>query len=97
MLGQHRLRGLYHVKTRKVETDGEGVEGEDSDDTEHSTVLGINLGVTSLAVASTGTLWSGDEYDHWIQAFEKRRAGIGMQQRGTQTAHNALLRLGKRE
>ena len=87
----------FHVKTRKVETDGETIEIEDSDETEHSTVLGIDLGVTSLAVASTGTLWSGDEYDHWIQAFEKRRAGIGMQQRGTQTAHNALLRLGKRE
>ena len=91
MLGQHRLRGLYHVKTRKVETDGEGVEGEDSDDTEHSTVLGIDLGVNSLAVPSTGTFWSGDEFDHWIQEFEKRRAEL--QQRGTQAAHNALSQL----
>src|SRR6056297_1264678 len=85
----------FHVKTRKVDTDGDAVEIEVSDDMGHQTVLGIDLGVNSLAVASTGTFWSGDEYDHWIQEFEKRRAE--MQQRGTQAAHNALLRLGKRE
>ena len=38
---------------------------------------------------------NGDEYDHWCREFEKRRDE--MQQRGTQAAHNALLRLGKRE
>ena len=85
----------FHVTTRKVDEEGEAVEIEGSDDTEHQTVLGIDLGVNSLAVASTGTFWSGDEYDHWIQEFEKRRTE--MQQRGTQAAHNALLRLGKRE
>ena len=77
----------FHVKTRKVNKDGEAVEIEGSDETEHQTVLGIDLGVNSLAVASTGTFWSGDEYDHWIQEFEKRRAE--MQQRGTQAAHVA--------
>jgi len=66
-------------------------------DTGHpdQTVLGIDLGVNSLAVSSTGTFWQGDEYDHWCREFEKRRGE--MQQRGTQAAHNALLRLGKRE
>jgi len=64
-------------------------------DTEHQTVLGIDLGVNSLVVASTGTFWQGDEYDHWCREFEKRRRE--MQQRGTQPAHNALLRFGKRE
>jgi len=59
------------------------------------TVLGIDLGVNSLAVSSTGTFWQGDDYDHWCREFEKRRGE--MQQRGTQAAHNALLRLGKRE
>jgi len=34
-------------------------------------------------------------YDHWIHEFETRRVKI--QQRGTQSAHTALLRLGKRE
>ena len=85
----------FHVKTRKIDDEGEAVEVEDSDDTGHQTVLGVDLGVNSLAVASTGTFWSGDEYDHWIREFEKRRGE--MQQRGTQAAHNAVLRLGKRE
>jgi putative transposase len=72
-------------------------ESEVSADSEHpdQTVLGIDLGVNSLAVASTGTFWQGDDYDHWCREFEKRRGE--MQQRGTQAAHNALLRLGKRE
>ncbi|PSQ25104.1 transposase [Halobacteriales archaeon QS_9_67_15] len=55
----------------------------------------ISEDVNSLAVSSTGTFWQGDDYDHWCREFEKRRGE--MQQRGTQAAHNALLRLGKRE
>ena len=51
--------------------------------------------MNSLAVASTGRFWNGDGYDHWCREFEKRRGE--MQQQGTQAAHNALLRLGKRE
>ena len=66
-------------------------------DTEHpdQTVLGIDLGVNNLAVSSAGTFWQGDDYDHWCREFERRRREL--QQRGTQAAHNALLRLGKRE
>ncbi len=82
-----------HLSTRRYESGGNDVEV--SADTEHQTVLGIDLGVNSLAVASTGTFWQGDKYDHWCREFEKRRGE--MQQRGTQAAHNALLRLGKRE
>ena len=82
-----------NISMRRYDSD----ESEVSTDTEHpdQTVLGIDLGVNSLAVASTGTFWQGDDYDHWIREFEKRRGE--MQQRGTQAAHNALLRLGKRE
>ena len=80
-----------NISTRRYESD----RSEVSEDTEHQMVLGIDLGVNSLAVASTGTFWQGDDYDHWIREFEKRRGE--MQQRGTQAAHNALLRLGKRE
>ena len=81
-----------NISTRRTDSDDEV-----SEDTEHSdqTVLGIDLGVNSLAVSSTGTFWQGDDYDHWCREFEKRRGG--MQQRGTQAAHKALLRLGKRE
>ena len=81
-----------NISTRRTDGDN-GV----SEDTGHpdQTVLGIDLGVNSLAVASTGTFWQGDDYDNWCREFEKRRGE--MQQRGTQGAHNALLRLGKRE
>jgi IS605 OrfB family transposase len=84
-----------NISTRRCESDGDGTEV--SEDTGHpdETVLGIDLGVNSLAVSSTGRFWQGDEYDHWCREFEKRRGEI--QQRGTQAAHNAMLRLGKRE
>jgi len=85
----------FHITTRKYDSDGAGDSSEVSSDTEHQTVLGIDLGVNSLAVSSTGTFWQGDDYDHWCREFEKRRGE--MQQRGTQSAHNALRRLGKRE
>ena len=32
--------------------------------TENGTVLGVDLGVNTLAVTSTGTFWTGDEFDH---------------------------------
>ncbi|AXG11988.1 RNA-guided endonuclease InsQ/TnpB family protein [Haloplanus rubicundus] len=82
-----------HVSTRRVDGD----DTEVSRDTGHPdhTVLGIDLGVNSLAVSSTGTFWQGDDYDHWCREFKKRRSE--MQQRETQAAHNALLRLGNRE
>jgi len=86
----------FHITTRKFDADGADSENtEVSADIEHQTVLGIDLGVNSLAVASTGRFWNGDDYDHWCREFEKRRGE--MQQRGTQAAHNALLRLGRRE
>ena len=80
------------LSTRRIDDNAEV-----SKDTGHpdQTVLGIDLGVNSLAVSSTGTFWQGNEYDHWCREFEKRRGE--MQQRGTQAAHNALLHLGKRE
>jgi len=86
----------FHITTRKYETENDSdTDTEVSADTGNQTVLGIDLGVNSLAVSSTGRFWNGDEYDHWCREFEKRRGE--MQQRGTQAAHNALLRLGKRE
>ena len=85
----------FHITTRKYDSGGDGDDAEGSADPEHQTVLGIDLGVTSLAVSSTGRFWQGDDYDHWCREFEKRRGEL--QQRGTQAAHNAVLRLGKRE
>jgi IS605 OrfB family transposase len=84
----------FYLNISMRRTDG---DDEVSEDTGHpdQTVLGIDLGVNSLAVSSTGTFWQGDDYDHWCREFEKRRGE--MQHRGTQAAHKALLRLGKRE
>jgi IS605 OrfB family transposase len=82
-----------HLSTRRI--DGDDAEVPADTGPPDQTVLGIDLGVNSLAVSSTGTFWQGDDYDHWCREFEKRRGE--MQQRGTQAAHNALLRLGKRE
>ena len=83
-----------NISTRRT-SDGDGTEVSADTGPPDQTVLGIDLGVTSLAVSSTGTFWRGDDYNHWCREFEKRRGE--MQQRGTRAAHNAVLRLGKRE
>jgi len=92
--GTTRATDEFHLNISMRRTDG---DDEVSEDTGHpdQTVLGIDLGVNSLAVSSTGTFWQGDDYDHWCREFEKRRGE--MQHCGTQAAHKALLRLGKRE
>ena len=84
-----------NISTRRCESDGDDPKVPADTGHHDQTVLGIDLGVNSLAVASTGAFWQGDDYDHWCREFEKRRGE--MQQRGTQAAHNAVLRLGKRE
>ena len=61
--------GFYlHISTRRIDADAAEVPA----DTGHSdqTVLGIDLGVNSLAVSSTGRFWHGDDYDHWCREFE---------------------------
>jgi len=63
--------------------------------TGHSTVLGVDLGVTQLAVTSTGTFWSGHEFDHWRREYEKRRASL--QQCGSRHAHENIQSVGRKE
>ena len=63
--------------------------------TENGTVLGVDLGVNNLAVASTGTFWTGDEFDHWRREYEKRR-GV-LQQCGTRWAHQNIQSVGRKE
>ncbi|WP_199723137.1 RNA-guided endonuclease TnpB family protein [Halobellus sp. Atlit-38R] len=62
---------------------------------EHSTVLGVDLGVNQLAVTSTGTFWSGHEFDHWRHEYEKRRASL--QQCGSRYAHRNVQSVGRKE
>ena len=63
--------------------------------TENGTVLGVDLGVNNLVVASTGTFWTGDEFDHWRREYEKRRGSL--QQCGTRWAHENIQSVGRKE
>jgi IS605 OrfB family transposase len=63
--------------------------------TGNGTVLGVDLGVNNLAVASTGTFWTGDEFDHWRREYEKRRGDL--QEHGTRWAHENMLSVGRKE
>jgi len=78
-----------HCKTY-VESDT-----SEQDATENGTVLGVDLGVNNLAVASTGTFWTGDEFDHWRREYEKRRGDL--QQCGTRWAHENMQAVGHKE
>ena len=62
---------------------------------ENRTVLGVDLGVNTLAVASTGTFWTGDEFDHWRREYENRRGSL--QQCGTRWAHENIQSVGRKE
>jgi len=64
-------------------------------DAEHSTVLGVDLGVNNLAVTSTGTFWSANEFNHWRREYEKRRRDL--QQCGSRHAHENIQSVGRKE
>jgi len=63
--------------------------------TTHGTVLGVDLGVNNLAVTSTGTFWTGDEFDHWRREYEERRGDL--QECGTRWAHENIQAVGRKE
>ncbi|WP_117594096.1 RNA-guided endonuclease InsQ/TnpB family protein [Haloprofundus halophilus] len=80
-----------HVRTKPcVENDN-----ADKGDTKHVSVLGVDLGITNLAVTSTGTFWSGSELTHWHREYEKRRGSL--QQTGTRWAHINVQRVGRKQ
>ncbi|WP_436927972.1 RNA-guided endonuclease InsQ/TnpB family protein [Halosimplex amylolyticum] len=85
---QYRDGDWYlHASMRKVEESPEP-------DTEHRTVLGVDLGVNNIAVASTGTFWSADEFNHWNREYEQRRGSLG--QCGSRAAHENIERVGRK-
>jgi putative transposase len=63
--------------------------------TTHGTVLGVDLGVNNLAVTSTGTFWTGNEFDHWRREYENRRGDL--QEHGTRWAHENMQAVGRKE
>jgi putative transposase len=82
---------MLHIHCKKE------VESDTSDQAtpENGTVLGVDLGVTNLAVASTGMFWTGDEFDHWRREYEKRRCDL--QEHGTRWAHENIQSVGRKE
>jgi len=82
---------MLHVHCKKE------VESDTSEQasTENGTVLGVDLGVNNLAVTSTGTFWTGDEFDHWRREYENRRGDL--QQCGTRWAHETIQSVGRKE
>jgi putative transposase len=82
---------FLHLRT-KAEVESDTVEQAT---TGHSTVLGVDLNVNQLAVSSTGTFWSGHEFDHWRREYEKRRASL--QQCGSRHAHETIQAVGRKE
>ena len=86
----HRRDGDWYLHTSMLKED------DDTDSsTEHRTVLGVDLGVNQLAVASTGRFWSADEFNHWKREYEQRRGDL--QQCGTRAAHDAIAGVGRKE
>ncbi len=82
---------VLHLRTKaEMETDT-----PEQATTEHSTVLGVDLGVNQLAVTSTGVFWSGHEFDHWRREYGKRRASL--QQCGSRHAHENIQAVGRKE
>ena len=62
---------------------------------ENGPVLGVDLGVNQLAVTSSGTFWTGDEFDHWRKEYEKRRGDL--HEHGTRWAHENIQSVGRKE
>ena len=73
------------------------VESEipDEGDVEHSTVLGVDLGIEQIAVTSTGMFWNGGYLNHRRREYEQVRGDL--QRTGTESAHRTIERIGDRE
>ncbi|WP_435156342.1 RNA-guided endonuclease InsQ/TnpB family protein [Haladaptatus sp. DFWS20] len=59
------------------------------------TVLGVDLGVKTVAATSTGSMWSGGYLNHRRREYEKVRGSL--QQAGTESAHRTIDGIGDRE
>jgi hypothetical protein len=85
----HETESFYlHARMRRSTDDEQSTT--DSSDTEHRTVLGVDLNVDgSLAVTSTGAfVGNADEMNHRRREFEQTRGS--MQQTGTRSAHLSI-------
>ena len=88
---QHRDGEWYLHASMQKETDEQTTESTAG----HNTVLGVDLGVENLAVTSTGTFWSADEFNHWRREYEKRRGDL--HRCGSRHAHENIDSVGRKE
>lgn len=79
-----------HVGVAKEEDD-EPQAGE----AEGGTVLGVDLGVETIAATSTGRMWSGGYLNHRRREYEKTRGSL--QKIGTESARRTIDLIGDRE
>ncbi|MDG5776544.1 transposase, partial [Haloarculaceae archaeon H-GB1-1] len=86
-----------HARMRRIDSDEHEQSSPDSSDSEHRTVLGVDLNVDgSLAVTSTGAfIGNADEMNHRRREFEKTRGS--MQQTGSRSAHLSIQSMTDRE
>jgi len=82
---------FLHIGT-KTEVES---EMPDEGDAEHSTVLGVDLGIEQIAVTSTGMFWSGGYLNHRRREYERVRGDL--QRTGTESAHRTVEAMGNRE
>lgn len=82
-----------HIGT-KADVESE-IPNDSKGDAEHTTVLGVDLGIEQIAVTSTGRFWSGGYLNHRRQEFERIRGNL--QQTGTESAHHTIQQLSGRE
>src|SRR5699024_6731205 len=85
----HHRDGAFYLHLRTT------AEVDDTEPVEHPTVLGVDLGIENVAVTSTGTFWSGGLLNHRREQYEQVRGGL--QQTGTESAHNTIASIGDRE
>nr|WP_227357674.1 transposase [Haladaptatus salinisoli] len=70
-------------------------KGDETTQAEGGTVLGVDLGVKTIAATSTGSMWSGGYLNHRRREYEKVRGSL--QQTGTESAHRTIDGIGNRE
>jgi putative transposase len=80
---------LLHLGFRKPKPDADESPAEDR------TVLGVDLGIETLAVTSTAHFESGQELLHEHREFERVRGDL--QETGTESAHRTLVQRDNRE
>lgn len=88
----HPASSAAHQNAKRSE---DVVKDDEPQEAEGGTVLGVDLGVKTIAATSTGRMWSGGYLNHRRREYEKIRGSL--QQTGTESAHHTIDSVGDRE